>query len=430
MSLNIPTSQSLPRVIIVGGGFAGINLVQRINSSAYEVVLIDKNNHHTFQPLLYQVATAGLEAGSIAYPLRKIMRRKKKNFYFRMTEVLKVNPEKNTLSTSAGEINYDYLVLATGSETNYFGMKDVEENSAPLKSVSEAIDLRHIILQNFEKAVETDSDADKERLMTFVLAGAGPTGVELSGALCELKKKVLPDDYPELDFSKMKVILVDPGSRVLAAMSASSSERAKNDLEKMGVSVRLNVGVKEYDAKTVTLTTGENIASECLIWSAGVQGALVNGFDASIITKGNRYVVDEYNRVQGYDNIFAVGDIAMQQDKEFEKGLPMVAAVAIQQGSFLAKNLNRKAINKAMLPFKYFNKGGLATIGRQKAVADLPGNIHLGGIFAWVTWLFVHLLYLVGFRNKVMVISDWIWSYFTFDRRVRLIIRPFDRKNK
>jgi NADH dehydrogenase len=420
MSANIPVSKQ-SRVVIVGGGFAGVNLVNKLKRADVQLVMIDKNNHHTFQPLLYQVATAGLEAGSIAYPLRKLFR--SKNYFFRMADVKEVLPAENKIMTSMGLIDYDFLVLATGSQTNYYGMKDVEENSLPLKSVQEAIDMRHIILSNFEKMLCAESEEEKQRLMNFVLAGGGPTGVELAGALSELRRKVLPKDYPELDFSRMRIILLDPGDRLLGAMSENAQKAARKYLEEFGVELKFGAGVKSYDGKTATLSTGELLPTTTLIWAAGVAGSFPAGFDQSVIAKGNRLMVDEYNRVKGFTNVFAIGDIAAMEDKDFPRGLPMLAPVAIQQGRHLAKNIIRLGKGEKMQPFSYFDKGSLATIGRSKAVADLPKGIRYKGFFAWVTWLFVHLMYLVGFRNKMMVLVDWVWNYVTYDRRVRLILR-------
>lgn len=428
MSLNIPQSAN-PRVVVIGGGFGGINVANKLRNTNVQLVLLDKNNHHTFQPLLYQVATAGLEAGSIAYPLRKTLG-STKNCHFRMTEVMEVLPQENKVKTSIGYVEYDYLVIATGSKTNYFGMKDLEANALQLKSVSQAIDMRHEFLQNFEKILMTDDPATRERLFNFVIAGGGPTGVELAGALSELRKKVLPEDYPELDLSKMRIILVDPGQRLLGAMSEFASAHALKYLREFGVEIRFGIGVKSYDGKEAVLSDGSKLPTETLIWAAGVMGDAVQGFDKAIIAKGNRLIVDEYNRVKGFENIFAIGDVASQEDSRFPHGLPGLAPVAIQQGQHLAKNILRLARKEKLLPFKYWDKGSLATIGRMKAVGDLPANRHLGGFIAWMAWLVVHLFYLIGFRNKLMVFTDWVWNYVTFDRRVRLIVRPFKKEKK
>jgi NADH dehydrogenase len=347
-----------------------------------------------------------------------------------MTEVLEVMPQENKVKTSIGYIDYDYLVIATGSKTNYFGMKDLEQNALQLKAVSQAIDMRHDILQTFEKILLTDDPATKERLFNFVIAGGGPTGVELAGALSELRKKVLPKDYPELDLSKMRIILLDPGQRLLGAMSEFASAHAKKYLEEFGVEIKMGLGVKSYDGKEAVLSDGSKLPTETLIWAAGVMGDTVDGFDKAIIAKGNRLMVDEYNLVKGFENIFAIGDVAAQDDPRFPRGLPGLAPVAIQQGQHLAKNILRLGRKEKMIPFKYWDKGSLATIGRMKAVGDLPANRHLGGFIAWMAWLVVHLFYLIGFRNKLMVFTDWVWNYVTFDRRVRLILRPYKKEKK
>ncbi|MGZ5243268.1 MAG: NAD(P)/FAD-dependent oxidoreductase [Bacteroidia bacterium] len=427
MAANIPDSP-YPRVVIVGGGFGGINVANKLRKAKVQLVMLDRNNHHTFQPLLYQVATSGLEAGSIAYPLRKVIR--SKNYHFRMAEVEQVLPAENKIKTSLGDISYDYLVLSTGSKTNYFGMKDLEENALPLKTVSQAIDMRHIILMNFENMLSAEDAGERQRLMNFAIAGGGPTGVELAGALSELRKKVLPKDYPELDFSQMRIMILDPGTKVLASMSEDASRNAQKYLEGFGVELKFGAGVKSYDGKNAVLSTGEILPTETLIWAAGVTSDIPEGFDKMIMAKGNRILVDEFNHVKGMENIFAIGDIAQHETPEDPRGLPMLAPVAIQQGQHLAKNIKRLIAKEKIEPFKYFDKGSLATIGRQKAVADLTKKIHFGGFIAWVAWLFVHLFYLIGFRNKLMVFTDWVWNYFTFDRRVRLIIRPVVKKQR
>lgn len=425
MAANIPDSP-YPRVVIVGGGFGGMNVANKLRKAKVQLVLLDRNNHHTFQPLLYQVATSGLEAGSIAYPLRKVIR--SKNYHFRMAEVEQIFPAENKIKTDLGDISYDYLVLATGSKTNYFGMKDLETNALPLKTVSQAIDMRHIILSNFENMLCAEDSGERQRLMNFAIAGGGPTGVELAGALSELRKKVLPKDYPELDFSKMRIMILDPGTRVLASMSEEASKFAQKYLEDFGVELKFGSGVKSYDGQNAVLSTGEILPTSTLIWAAGVTSDIPEGLDKMVIAKGNRILVDEYNRVKDHKNIFAIGDIAQHETPEEPRGLPMLAPVAIQQGRHLAKNIKHIIAKEEIVPFKYFDKGSMATVGRMKAVVDMTKKIHFGGFFAWVAWLFVHLFYLIGFRNKLMVFTDWVWNYFTFDRRVRLIIRPVVKK--
>jgi NADH dehydrogenase len=425
MPLDIPDSP-MPRVVIVGGGFAGLNVANKLKNKKVQLVLLDRNNHHTFQPLLYQVATAGLEAGSIAYPLRKALSGAK-NAHFRMIEVDEVLPSEKKIKTIAGYLKYDYLVIATGSKTNFFNMHDIETNAAQLKSVSNAIDMRHLFLQTFEKMLLTDDETVRTRLMNFVIAGGGPTGVELAGALSELRKMVLPKDYPELDLTRMRIILIDPGNRLLSAMSESASDHALKYLLDLGIEVKFGSRVMTFDGKLVTLNGGETIETETMIWAAGVQGGMIDGFDSTLIARGNRVIVDEYNRIKGFENIFALGDVSMQQDDRYANGLPGLAPVAIQQGQYVAGAILRIINNQKPKPFKYWDKGSLATIGRLKAVGDLPKNLHLHGMIAWMAWLFVHLFYLIGFGNKAMVFFDWVWNYTTYDRRVRLIVRPFRR---
>lgn len=414
-----------PRVVVIGGGFAGIQVVKNLAMSEFQVVMLDRHNYHTFQPLLYQVATAGLEPDSIAGPLRKIFDNEK-NFFFRMATVESISPEENMVNTDIGRISYDYLVVAVGTKTNYFGNKDIEELAFPMKQVPQALNLRSHILQNFEKAVTSDDEKEIERLTNFVIVGGGPTGVELAGALGELKRYVLPRDYPELDFRLMKVYLVEGLDRLLPTMSRHASKRAYKDLEKhFDTIIKLETMVKEFDGYKVKLSNGEVIPSETLIWAAGVQGIIIPGLDKATVEKG-RYVVDEFNRVRGYDNVFAVGDIAKMSTKDFPNGHPQLAPVAIQQGQRLGKNLTRLIRGRDMWHFTYFNKGYMATVGRNRAVADLPFKIKLSGFPAWLSWMFIHLLYLIGFRQKIITLGNWIWNYFTYDRGTRLIIRAFN----
>lgn len=414
-----------PRVVIIGGGFAGIQVVKNMAMSEFQVVMLDRHNYHTFQPLLYQVATAGLEPDSIAGPLRKIFDNEK-NFFFRMATVESISPEESMVNTDIGRISYDYLVVAVGTKTNFFGNKDIEELAFPLKQVPQALNLRSHILQNFEKAVTSDDEKEIERLTNFVIVGGGPTGVELAGALGELKRYVLPRDYPELDFSLMKVYLVEGLERLLPTMSGNAGMRAQKDLEKHFESIiKLKAMVEKFDGYEVRLSNGEVIPSETLIWAAGVQGIIIPGLDKATVEKG-RYIVDEFNRVKEYNNIFAVGDIAKMPTKDFPNGHPQLAPVAIQQGQRLGKNLTRLIRGRDMWHFTYFNKGYMATVGRNRAVADLPFNIKLSGFPAWLSWMFIHLMYLIGFRQKIITLGNWMWNYFTYDRGTRLIIRAFN----
>ncbi len=414
-----------PRLVVIGGGFGGIQLLKNFNLKNVQVVMIDRHNYHTFQPLLYQVATAGLEPDSIAAPLRKVFE-DRKNFFFRMAKVESISPDEMMINTNIGRIRYDFLVISTGTHTNYFGNEKIRNLAFPLKQVPQALNLRSQILQNFEKAVTSDDPEEIDRLTNFVVVGGGPTGVELAGALGELKKYVLPRDYPDLDFKTMKVFLVEGLDRLLPPMSEESGRRALKDLEeRFETNVLLNTMVEDYDGYEVTLSTGEKIIAETLIWAAGVTGRIVKGLDKAK-TEKSRYVVDNYSRVKGYTDIFAIGDIAYMECEAYPKGHPQVAPVAMQQGERLAKNLKALFEDKALKPFDYFDKGTMATIGRNRAVADLPNGMKFWGLPAWLAWMFIHLLYLVSFRQKLITLGNWTWNYFTYDRGTRLIIRPFN----
>jgi NADH dehydrogenase len=432
-SVNIPSSKK-PRLVIIGGGFGGINLLRRINSTDFQVVLLDRYNYHTFQPLLYQVATAGLEPDSVAGPLRTIVR-KQKGVYFRMLKVHRADPDSKVLETSAGLLPYDYLVVATGAQVNFFNNKSIAENAFPVKQVTHALDLRSHLFQQFEKAEILTDESEKKRLMTFVIVGAGPTGVEICGALAELKNKVLQKDYPQLNMKDMEIYMVEGLDRVLPEMSSEAGKKSQAYLEKMGVNIILNCLIKEYDGKTAKLNNGTEIQTDTLIWGAGVKGNLIEGFSEISIEKG-QLMVNEFNQIYKdkkakipYDGLFAIGDVAHMKYEGYPKGLPGLAQVAIQQGKQLAKNLDRLQKKEAMKPFRYLDKGVLATIGRNKAVADLPWNIKLSGMIGWFVWMVVHLLFLVGFRNKAVVFANWVWNYFTYDRGIRLILRPSTKKN-
>ncbi|MDF3078506.1 MAG: hypothetical protein K0S09_2395 [Sphingobacteriaceae bacterium] len=416
----------VPKVVIVGGGFGGIELAKKLRKADVQVLMLDRHNYHTFQPLLYQVATGGLEADSIAFPLRKIFKNQK-NFAFRNACVEGIIPERKIITTSIGEIAFDYLVIATGSDTNYFGSKELEHYTMPMKTIPEALNLRSMILQNLEEAVIETDPVKKAGLLNFVVVGGGPTGVELSGSLSELKRHVLPSDYPELDINSMNIYLIEGSPEVLGPMSVKSQKDAQRFLEHMGVIVKLDVRVVSYDGDKLALSTGEEIISENVLWSAGVAGEVIAGIPKEKIARGNRIQVDEINRVQGYSDIFAIGDVASMITKDYPHGHPGVAPVAQQQGKHLAKNIVNLIQNKPTEPFDYYDKGSMATVGRNRAVVDL-GKVHFGGVFAWFIWMFVHLMTLVGFRNKLVVFVNWMWSYFSYDRGTRLIIRPFNRK--
>ncbi len=422
MPVNIPTT-SQPRIVIIGGGFGGLELAKRLGGISAQIVLIDKNNYHTFQPLLYQVATAALEPDSIIYPLRKVFKRQE-NVIFRMAEVLQIKPELKRIETSIGEIFYDYLILAMGTKTNFFGMQDVERNAMRMKSVPQAMELRNLILESFEKALLTNDVQEHERLMTFTIAGGGPTGVETAGALGELKKIVLPKDYPELDFRKMQIHVVEMNERLLGTMSESASESAERFLQNFGINIWLKTKVVSYDGNIVSLSNGKRLFTSNVIWTAGVTGAVIPGLKAEAILPGGRLKVDAHNRVEAHTNIFAIGDIAAMITDKTPKGHPMLAPVAIQQARLLAKNLRRALENKPLKPFSYRDMGMMATVGRNHAVVDFHW-IKFHGVLGWFIWLFVHLMVLVGFRNRVVAIVNWAWNYFSYDRGLRLIIRPF-----
>jgi len=424
--MNLTDSSKFPLVVIVGGGFGGLQVAKHLKDKPVEVLMLDKHNYHTFQPLLYQVATGSLESESIAFSLRKNFA-SQKNFRFRIAEVTKVNTEKNIINTTIGEIAYDYLVIATGSTTNFFGNKDIEKFSMPMKSIPEALNLRYSILQNIEEALLKPTQEERAPYLTFVLVGAGPTGVELSGALAELRNHILAKDYPELKKEDMKVYLVDFLPKVLGPFSDEASAATKEFLTKMGVEVLLGVKVDSYDGEEIKFEGGKTIRTKTVIWSAGVMGVIPEGIDPSFIERGNRIRTDSICRVVGTSNIFAIGDVAAMITDETPKGHPGVAQVAIQMGQHVAKSISQLINHEPTAPFKYFDKGSLATVGRNKAVADL-GKIKFQGFFAWLVWLFVHLISLLGGRNKVIVFINWVSSYITYNGGTRLIIRKFERE--
>lgn len=424
-ALNIP-EVNIKRVVIIGGGFAGLNIAKNLSGQDFQIVMIDKHNYHTFQPLLYQVATAGLEPDSIAHAIRQIFS-KKENFYFRIADVKKIDPNEKIIFTPIGNIFYDYLIIATGSETNYYGNENIMKYSMPMKTIPEALDLRSLILQNLEAALLTNDLDKRQRLMNIVIVGGGPTGVELAGAFGELKKHVLPNDYPDLDIRRMNVHLIQAADKLLPSMSQNASNKAAKYLKDLDVQVWFNTLVKDYDGKIVT-TNDRSFETTTMIWTAGVKGSLIPGIEGEDVIVGGRYSVDKFNKIKGYHDIYAVGDVAVMMTPENPKGDPMVAQVAIQQGKLLAKNLTRQLKNKPLKPFKYNDKGSMATIGRDKAVVDLP-NWKFSGWFAWIVWMFVHLVSLIGFRNKVIALMNWVVQYFTYNKSVRLIIRPYKRKH-
>ncbi len=425
--MNIPQSSN-PRIVIIGGGFAGIALAKQLRNKKVQVVLLDKHNYHTFQPLLYQVATGGLEAGSIAYPIRKVIQ-EFDDFYFRLTSVKEIDTENKKVITEIGDLSYNYLVIATGSKTNYFGNKEIERNSMAMKTIPQSLNIRSLILENFEQAVLLKDSTEKNSLINFVLVGGGPTGVELAGALAEMKKEILQKDYPDLDIAKMEINLVQGGSRILDSMSEKSSQEAEKFLINLGVKIWKNVQVTNYDGRTITTNSDLTFETATVIWTAGVKGAVVAGLDAkSLVENVKRIRVNQFSQVVGYETIFAVGDIALMELEDYPRGHPMMAQPALQQGKLLGENLARLLNDQPMDAFKYKNKGAMATIGRNKAVVDLP-HYHFSGVFAWFVWMFVHLFSLIGFKNKAVVFLNWVYNYIRFDREGRLIIRPFKKKS-
>lgn len=419
---------SKPRVVIIGGGFGGLNLAKKLKYASVDVLLLDKHNYHTFQPLLYQVAMGYLEADSIGFPIRRNFI-KQDNFSFNMAEVQKINPESNTLTTNIGTIYYDYLVIATGSNTNFFGNEQIEHFAMPMKNIPEALNLRSLILQNLETALVTTDMREKFALMTFVVVGGGPTGVELSGALAEMRHLILMNDYHGLSKYDMRVYLVEGKDRLLAAMSPQASAKAKEFLIKDDVIIYNSAHVESYDGFYLKIDNGKTIKTRNVLWAAGVKGVIPDGFPEDAIAKGNRLYVDEINRVKGYENVFAIGDVAAMITNEMPNGLPGVAPVAIQQSKTLAKNLVHLIKGEATKPFKYFDKGSLATIGRNKAVADL-GKIRFQGFFAWLIWGFVHIMSLAGFANKSVVFLRWAMNYFTKNSDNRLVVRYFNTETR
>lgn len=416
-----------PTVVVVGGGFAGLELIQRLAGKPYKVMLLDKQNHHCFQPLLYQVATASLSADSIAHPFRRTIA-PMDNVAFRMCTVLRVDTDRNVVVTDRHEVPYDILVVATGSTTNFFGNTRIEQQAMRLKTISQALDIRSDFLQDFEAALYAQDEAGQRRHLNFVVVGAGPTGVEMAGALAEIRRTVLKREYRELDSRRMQIWLVDGNDRVLASFSEKSSRAAQRYLEQMGVNVRLNARVADYDGQRVSFADGTVLESHTVLWAAGVKGVLLPGLEAGEVPRASRYDVDRYNRVKGFNNVYALGDVALMAEGKWERGHPQVAPPAIQQATLLAENLMRQRKGRPMKPFTYTDKGSMATIGRYKAVVD-AGKLHFSGLFAWLAWMFVHLMALVGYRNRLQVLFNWAWKYLSWKNTIRLIIRPYVRRS-
>ena len=421
MSVNIPETAK-KRIVIIGAGFGGLKIAKKLVGSGYQIVLIDKNNYHQFQPLFYQVASSGIEPSSILFPLRKIFQ-KRKDVYIRVAEVYSVDPEKKELQTSLDTVWYDYLVIATGVNSNFFGMKNMEQFSIPMKSISEAMSLRNRILSNLEKAVTLfdQHEDEKKSLLNVVVVGGGPTGVEIAGAIAEMKNFVLPKDYPDLNLDLMQISLVEGSPALLASMSKHASEKSLFYLERLGINVHLNTRVIDYDGKILQLGNGEQMHTQLVIWAAGISGVVPPGIPDESVGRSRRMLVDEYSKLKGFEDIYAIGDASIMSNSDFPNGHPQVAQVAIQQGANLARNF--KAIRKKspLKAFKYIDRGSMATIGRNRAVADLP-FLKFSGFIAWLTWMFVHLMAIVGVKNRLLIFINWMWNYLTYDQSLRLIL--------
>lgn len=413
----------MKKIIIVGGGFAGLNLAKKLTGNKrFEVTLVDVNNYHFFPPLLYQVSTAFIEPSNISYPFRKLFQGRE-NIRFHMGSLLKVIPETNTIETDTGELTYDYLVLAMGTETNFFGNTNIINNALPMKTIGDALRIRNHILLSFEKAIRAETLPEKVKLANIVIAGGGPTGVEMSGMMAEMARNIVKKDYPETTSKVGHIYLIDNSPTLLGPMSTKAQQEAYTVLKKLGVKIKLNTMVKDYVDGEVMLSTGKKINTATLIWATGVIAREVPGLSKEIIAKGRRIMVDEINRVKDSKNIFAIGDQCFQMtDSDYPNGHPQLAQVAIQQGNALAANLNKLDEGRITKPFSYSNKGSMAIISKYRAVVDLPKGF-FKGYFAWLVWLFIHVLPLVGFGNKLKLAFNWTWSFFTNDPTLRLIIR-------
>lgn len=409
------------RIVIIGAGFGGLRIARSLNDTSYEVFLIDRHNYHEFQPLMYQVATARLEPSSISFPLRKIFQHTR-NVNIHIAEVERVDTAKKVVYTSAGDVSYDRLIIALGCTTNFFGNSRIQSHSFPMKSVPNAMALRNRILQTFEDTIRAPAE-ELQALLNFVIVGGGPTGVELSGAMAEMKMHILPKDYPGVDFSRLTIYLVEGSPNTLNAMSEPSRIKSRQYLQELGVIVRTNTVVEDYDGDTVTLKGGETIAARNVIWAAGVIGNRVEGIPENSMVRGNRLKTNRYGEVEGPDSVYAVGDIAWMATPKYPNGHPQLANVALAQADNLARNFKRELKGLPRKEFEYFNKGSMATVGKRKAVVDLP-NFHFQGVFAWLTWMFVHLMLILSVKNKLFIFLNWMMSYFANDSTLRLMLRP------
>lgn len=414
------------KIVVIGGGFAGLNICQELVNTGVDVLLIDKQNHHQFQPLFYQVATASLEPSNISFPFRKVFQ-KADNVDFLMSEVIKIHPERLIVETECGKVDYDYLIIATGCTTNFFGNEDLKKYTLPMKTTQEAIEIRNRILMSFEQLVIAN-EFEKEALLNLVIVGGGATGVELSGAFAEMKMKVLPKDYPHIDFSSMRVILIEGSANTLNSMSDEAKKASKRYLLELGVEVLLKTNVTNYDGSIVTLNNGQQIKSKNVIWAAGVKGNILEGFNEEAIFQ-NRYITDRFNKIKGFENIYAIGDVAYMETPKYPKGHPQVANVAINQGKNFAKNILRSLNNKKSIPFEYVDRGSMATVGKHKAVVDLP-KWKFQGYLAWFLWMFLHLMLILSLHNKLAVFFNWMWNYFSRDSSLRLIFNIPKKRNK
>ena len=410
------------RVVVVGGGLGGLKLVSSLRDTDFQVVLVDKNNYNQFPPLIYQVASAGLEPSNISFPFRRLFQGWK-NFFFRMAEVQHIDTEEKAIKTSIGTIHYDDLVLAAGATTNFFGNKNIEASVLPMKSVSESMRLRNTILQNLERAETEDNEARKQALMNIAIVGGGPSGVEIAGVLAEMKQTILPRDYPDLDTSCMHIYLINATPRLLGAMSERSSREAERALKELGVEVMTNCMVTDYVDKELVLKDGQRISAETVIWVSGIKANNIDGIPTESIGHAGRILVDRFNRVKGLKDVYAIGDqCIVEGDEAYPYGHPQLAQVAIQQAKTLAKNLIRQEKGETEQPFSYHNLGTMATIGRKKAVVEI-GKLKFGGFFAWLLWLIVHLRSILGVKNKTIVFLNWMWSYMNYKQSLRLILK-------
>lgn len=407
------------KIIIIGGGFAGLQLAKTLNNKNKKVIVLDRMNHHMFQPLFYQVASGRIEPSNISFPFRKIFQQSR-NTQFRMTDVKEIDAANNKVITDEAEFTYDKLIIATGCKTNFFGNKELEGKAFGMKNTQEAISIRNHVLMTFEKLIIEKSRSDDGN-WNIVIVGSGPTGVELAGAFAEMKKDILPRDYPYMNFDHLKIILVSSTEKPLAVMSSEAQEKSEKYLKDLGVTFMSGEVVTDYDGDKVHLKSGKEIPSNNVIWAAGVTGNVIDGFPEEKLVR-NRYIVDRYNKIKGYDNVYAIGDIAYMETPKYPQGHPQVANVAINQAKNLGKNLLKKNSGE-WKEYEYDDKGSLATIGKHRAVVDLP-FIKFQGFLAWYFWMFLHLMLILSVRNKLAIFFNWMWSYINKDSSLRLIIIP------